>query len=115
MTASIPLGCGGVNADDGGKPRLFAFRFARNQWRYFGLLLGTAMGALRGVEAAAFLRYYGRGHIGSIRGIATSIGLASTALGPIYFAVGYTMTGSYVAPSIVAAFFRWRSPCRQFL
>jgi hypothetical protein len=71
----------------------------------FGLLLGTAMGALRGVEAAAFLRYYGRGHIGSIRGIATSIGLASTALGPIYFAVGYTMTGSYVAPSIVAAFF----------
>lgn len=71
----------------------------------FGLLLGTAMGALRGVEAAAFLRYYGRGHIGSIRGIATSIGLASTALGPIYFAVGYTMTGSYLAPSIVAAFF----------
>ncbi|MDP5129126.1 MAG: hypothetical protein NWP37_05075, partial [Pontimonas sp.] len=42
----------------------------------FGLLLGASMGALRGVEAAAFVRYYGRGHIGAIRGIATSIGLA---------------------------------------
>jgi hypothetical protein len=60
------------------------------------------MGALRGVEAAAFLRYYGRGHIGTIRGIASSIGLASTALGPLYFAVGHNLTGSYAAASFLA-------------
>jgi MFS family permease len=69
----------------------------------FGLALGTAMGALRGVEAAAFVRYYGRGHIGSIRGIATSVTLASTALGPLYFALGFTVSGSYVPASILAA------------
>ena len=69
----------------------------------FGLALGTAMGALRGVEAAAFVRSYGRGHIGSIRGIATSVTLASTALGPLYFALGYTLNGSYVPASILAA------------
>jgi hypothetical protein len=69
----------------------------------FGLALGTAMGALRGVEAAAFVRYYGRGHIGSIRGIATSVTLASTALGPLYFAIGFTVSGSYVPASILAA------------
>lgn len=69
----------------------------------FGLLLGFSAGALRGVDAAAFVRFYGRGHIGAIRGVATSIGLASTALGPLYFAVGLGLTGSYVAPSAFAA------------
>ena len=71
----------------------------------FGLLLGASMGALRGVEAAAFVRYYGRGHIGAIRGIATSIGLASTALGPLYFALGLSFTGSYIPASLTAAIF----------
>jgi MFS family permease len=69
----------------------------------FGLILGASMGALRGVEAAAFVRYYGRGHIGAIRGVATAIGLASTALGPLYFALGLEWTGSYVQPSVLAA------------
>jgi MFS-type transporter involved in bile tolerance (Atg22 family) len=69
----------------------------------FGLLLGTSMGSLRGVEAAAFVRYYGRGHIGAIRGVATAIGLASTALGPLYFALGLSFTGSYISASIIAA------------
>lgn len=69
----------------------------------FGLLLGASMGALRGVDAAAFVRFYGRGHIGAIRGVATSIGLASTALGPLYFALGLSLTGSYVIPSAFAA------------
>ena len=71
----------------------------------FGVLLGGSIGALRGVEAAAFVRYYGRGHIGSIRGVATAIGLASTALGPLYFALGLSLTGSYTGPSVLAAFF----------
>jgi MFS family permease len=69
----------------------------------FGLLLGGALGALRGVEAAAFVRYYGRGNIGAIRGVSTSIGLASTAIGPLYFAVGLSVSGSYHAPSVIAA------------
>jgi MFS family permease len=69
----------------------------------FGLLLGASMGSLRGVEAAAFVRYYGRGHIGAIRGVATSISLASTALGPLYFALGLSFTGSYISASVIAA------------
>jgi len=69
----------------------------------FGLLLGASMGALRGVDTATLVRFYGRGHIGSIRGLATSIGLASTALGPLYFALGLALTGSYHAPSAFAA------------
>jgi len=69
----------------------------------FGLLLGSAQGALRGVEAAGFVRYFGRAHIGGIRGISTAVGLASTSLGPLYFALGLEWTGSYLAPSLWGA------------
>jgi MFS family permease len=70
---------------------------------YFGLLVGGSMGALRGVDSAALVRFYGRAHIGSIRGTAASLQLASTALGPLYFAVGLQLSGSYVGPSMLAA------------
>jgi MFS family permease len=69
----------------------------------FGLLLGSAQGCLRGVEAAAFVRYFGRGHIGSIRGLSTAVMLASTSLGPLYFALGWEWSGSYLAPSLWGA------------
>lgn len=69
----------------------------------YGLLLGAAGGALRGIEAAAFVRYYGRRRIGTIRGVATSIGLASTALGPLLFALGFGATGSYIETALISA------------
>ncbi len=69
----------------------------------FGLLLGSAQGALRGVEAAGFVRYFGRAHIGGIRGVSTAVGLASTSLGPLYFALGLDWSGSYLAPSLWGA------------
>lgn len=69
----------------------------------FGILLGIAQGALRGVEAAAFVRYFGRAHIGGIRGVSTSVMLGSTALGPLYFSIGRDLTGSYLAPSLWGA------------
>lgn len=69
----------------------------------FGVLLGLSQGALRGVEAAGFVRYFGREHIGSIRGIATGVGLSSTALGPLYYAIGLQISGSYLPVSVWGA------------
>ncbi|WP_431792134.1 MFS transporter [Microbacterium paraoxydans] len=65
----------------------------------YGLVLGLAGGALRGMEAAAFVRYYGLTHIGSIRGLAVSISLAASALGPYALAVGADWAGSFGTPS----------------
>ena len=64
----------------------------------YGLILGAAAGSLRGMEAAAYVRYFGTAHIGSIRGVAAAIGLASTALGPIALSVGVDISGSFTAP-----------------
>lgn len=65
----------------------------------YGLVIGAASGALRGLEAASFVRYYGTEHIGSIRGVATAIGLGSTALGPLLLSLGHDATGSFATPS----------------
>jgi len=69
----------------------------------YGLLLGAAGGGLRGIEAAAFVRYFGRRRIGTIRGVATSIGLSSTALGPLVFALGFSAAGSYLETAVFSA------------
>jgi MFS family permease len=69
----------------------------------FGLLLGASQGAMRGVEAAALVTYFGRAHIGSIRGVATSVMLGATALGPLYFAIGREITGTYIEASMWGA------------
>jgi MFS family permease len=69
----------------------------------YGLLLGAAGGGLRGIEAAAFVRYFGRRRIGTIRGVATSIGLSSTALGPLVFALGFSAAGSYLETAVLSA------------
>lgn len=71
----------------------------------FGALLGGTMGSLRGIEAAAFVRYFGRSNIGAIRGLYTSIALTSTAVGPVYFAVGLSIFGSYAQASLAAVIF----------
>jgi MFS family permease len=70
---------------------------------FYGLILGAAGGSVRGMEAASFARYYGTAHIGSIRGVATAINLASTALGPIALSVGVDLSGSFTAPVVTFA------------
>lgn len=61
----------------------------------YGALLGASGGAVRTVEAAAFAQYFGTAHLGSIRGIVTSIAVGSTAFGPVMLSVGEELLGSY--------------------
>lgn len=67
----------------------------------YGLVLGAAGGSLRGIEAAAYVRYYGASNIGVIRGVATSVNLASTAVGPLLLSLGHDLTGNYTGPVLV--------------
>ncbi|MGQ1799086.1 MFS transporter [Kocuria oceani] len=69
----------------------------------YGLVLGAATGSLRGLEAAAYVRYYGTTHIGAIRGVATAISLASTAIGPLLLSIGHDAAGDYRLPVLILA------------
>lgn len=69
----------------------------------YGLILGLSGGAMRSIEAAAFAHYFGTGHIGAIRGIATTISVASTAFGPLAVALGNDLVGSYATTMLILA------------
>lgn len=68
----------------------------------FGVLLGTAGNMIRTVEAATLPHYFGTRHLGSIRGIVSSISVGGTAAGPLAFAAVYDQVGSY-SPVMVAS------------
>lgn len=61
----------------------------------FAALIGAAGGSMRAIEVASFPRYFGVRHIGSIRGLVAAISVASTAFGPVLYALARDMTGGY--------------------
>ena len=63
----------------------------------FGMMIGAAGGAMRVVEATELPRYFGTLHIGAIRGVVTSVGIAGAAIGPVLFSLGHDVTGNYTA------------------
>ncbi|MGD9620580.1 MAG: MFS transporter [Mycolicibacterium sp.] len=69
----------------------------------YGLILGLSGGAIRAIEAAAYAHYFGIAHIGAIRGIAATIGVGSTAFGPLAVALGNDNFGSYGATLLILA------------
>jgi MFS family permease len=61
----------------------------------FGGVLGFSAGFTMTTTAVIWPNYYGRTHIGSIRGIATSGMVAAAALGPLPFGIAFDIANSY--------------------
>ncbi len=61
----------------------------------FGMALGASGSMIRAVEAAALPRAFGTVHLGSIRGLMTSVSVGGSALGPLLFAAVFDTVGSY--------------------
>ena len=68
-----------------------------SSWQAFtyGALLGLSMGFVMNVAAVIWPNYYGRLHLGSIRGVTTASMVAIAALGPLPFGLMYDITGDY--------------------
>jgi MFS family permease len=62
----------------------------------YGAAVGASGGSARALEAAAFPRFFGTVHLGSIRGIVMAASVAGTAFGPILLALGHAASGSYI-------------------
>ncbi len=62
----------------------------------YGMAVGAAGSAARALEAASFPKLFGLRHVGSIRGVVSAVGAASTAFGPLALSIGRDLTGSYV-------------------
>lgn len=63
-------------------------------WLY-ALCLGGAYGSQQAIGAAGYAQYFGRNHLGAIRGASFVFGISGAALGPLPFAASADWTGSY--------------------
>jgi MFS family permease len=63
----------------------------------YALGLGGAYGSQQAINAAGYAQYFGRDHLGAIRGASFVFGVAGAAFGPLPFAASIDWTGSYAA------------------
>src|SRR6266852_5440505 len=63
-------------------------------WIY-ALSLGGAYGSQQAIGAAGYAQYFGRDHLGAIRGASFIFGISGAALGPLPFAASIDWTNSY--------------------
>jgi sugar phosphate permease len=71
-------------------------------WAY-GASIGVAQGMKGAIAGAVFAAYFGRRHIGAIKGFATTLSVAGTALGPLAFALGRDLSGGYLPVLLASA------------
>jgi sugar phosphate permease len=71
-------------------------------WCY-GLLFGLVQGMQDAIKGSVYAYYFGRAHIGAIKGFSQTLGVGGTAVGPLVFALGRDYLGSYVVSFGAAA------------
>jgi len=68
----------------------------------YGVVMGMLNGLQMIVGSVVWAKYYGRRHLGAITGVVSTIGVASSALGPMPFGIARDLMGSYT--TILVAF-----------
>ncbi|HAL47795.1 MAG: MFS transporter [SAR202 cluster bacterium] len=83
---------------------LFIF-LVSDPWHVFlyGAILGVTTGFLMNSLMAIWPQYYGREHLGSIRGVTQFASMAASAAGPLPLAVAFDVTDSYTSGLVVFA------------
>lgn len=61
----------------------------------FGVCFALGSSLLMSVSETVWVRYYGRGHLGKVRGAVTTIGVGASSLGPLALGVAYDLSGGY--------------------
>ncbi len=63
----------------------------------YGIIAGTRGGLQMIVSSVIWAKYFGRRHLGSIAGVAATLGVAGSALGPMPFGIARDLLGNYRA------------------
>jgi sugar phosphate permease len=61
----------------------------------YGSVLGLMQGMNGAISASVFAHYFGRRHLGAIKGTVQTVGVVGSAIGPFLFAFGQDLMGSY--------------------
>ncbi len=68
---------------------------------FYGAVLGLSMGFLMNSMQSIWPAYFGRKHLGSIRGVTNFGTMAAAAIGPLPLAAAFDLTGSYTIGLII--------------
>lgn len=69
----------------------------------YGVILGLSQGMKGAIQGSIYAYYFGREHIGAIKGFAITLSVAGTALGPLLFALGTDWLGGYTPILLLSA------------
>jgi MFS family permease len=61
----------------------------------YTLLVGLAQGLFRGLYNTVWVRYFGREHLGKIRGLVAAAGVAGSSVGPFLLGITYDSFGDF--------------------
>ena len=61
----------------------------------YALILGLAQGLFGGLGNTVWVRYFGREHLGKIRGSVWTAGVAGSSIGPFLMGITYDLTGNF--------------------
>lgn len=61
----------------------------------FAVALGAGQGIFMTVRSTIWVRYYGRAHLGKIRGTLTTVEVAASSTGPLFMGAAHDLFGSY--------------------
>lgn len=62
---------------------------------FFAVSLGAGQGTFMAVRSTIWVRYYGRAHLGKIRGTLTTVEVAASSTGPLLMGAAHDLFGSY--------------------
>ena len=61
----------------------------------YGVVLGSMVGASIALQSTVYAHYFGRIHLGALKGFARAVTAVGTAVGPLVLALGFDAAGSY--------------------
>jgi MFS family permease len=71
----------------------------------YTLILGVGQGMFGGLGTTVWVRYFGREHLGKIRGAVWTAGVAGSSIGPFLMGVSYDTFGDFFISLVVCAVF----------
>ncbi len=76
---------------------IWLLTYVSSPWssRLFAVVLGAGLGVFMSVLSTILARYYGRAHLGKIRGTVITIEIAASSTGPFFMGVAHDILGSY--------------------
>ena len=74
---------------------IMSTQLSTQNYLFYGISMGLTLGMMGTLGNIVYAYYFGRKHIGAIKGQVTTIGVAASALGPLILSSGKDLFGSY--------------------